>query len=89
MTKETNSLIERLRIGQAYSDDFGEDMIRAANRIEALSAECEALQAVLASIKWKSADRDNMEFAATITYSQMDRIRTTLQQTNKESGNVE
>ena len=33
------------------------------------------LLAALAGIKWKSADRDNMEFAARITYAQMDAIR--------------
>lgn len=27
----------------------------------------------LKGIRWKSIDRDNMEFRATITYSQMDR----------------
>jgi glucan biosynthesis protein len=45
----------------------------AAPLIEAAVLE-EAAKA-LAGIKWRSADRDNMEFTATITYSQMDAIR--------------
>lgn len=34
--------------------------------------------AALESIKWKSADRDNMEFSARITCFQMDAIRAAL-----------
>lgn len=37
-----------------------------------------ALVAVLRGIKWKSIDRDNMEFTARITYSQMDAINAAL-----------
>lgn len=36
------------------------------------------LREALAGIKWRSADKDNMEFAATINYSQMDAIRAAL-----------
>jgi len=36
------------------------------------------LEDALASIKWKSIDRDNMEFEARITYVQMDNIRAAL-----------
>lgn len=36
------------------------------------------LRAALREIKWRSADKDNMEFSATITYSQMDKIRAAL-----------
>lgn len=36
------------------------------------------LLGALDGIRWKSADRDNMEFAATITYVQMDAIRAAL-----------
>ena len=46
---------------------------QAADRIE-------QLEAALRGIKWRSADRDNMEFAATITYSQMDAIRAALEE---------
>lgn len=38
------------------------------------SAVTDAAVQLLRDIRWKSADRDNMEFTATITYSQMDRI---------------
>lgn len=38
----------------------------------------EGLMAALESIKWKSADRDNMEFSARITFCQMDGIRDAL-----------
>jgi len=40
----------------------------------------EQLREALAGIKWKSADRDNMEFSARITYVQMDAIRAILSQ---------
>ena len=39
------------------------------------------LREALASIKWRSADRDNMEFSALITYVQMDAIRSALAKT--------
>ena len=42
------------------------------------AARIEQLEAALRGIKWRSADRDNMEFAATITYLQMDAIRAAL-----------
>lgn len=38
----------------------------------------DALVAALEGISWKSADRDNMEFAARITCYQMDVIRAAL-----------
>lgn len=34
--------------------------------------------AALRGVRWRSADRDNMEFVATITYSQMDKLRAIL-----------
>jgi hypothetical protein len=52
------------------------DAIRqAAAELTALHAKVAELEAILGGIKWQSADRDNMEFAARITYSQMDAIR--------------
>jgi hypothetical protein len=36
------------------------------------------MKGALEGIKWKSADRDNMEFSATITCFQMDKIRALL-----------
>ena len=47
---------------------------------EEAADEIERLRAALEGIKWRSADRDNMEFAAAITYSQMDAIRAALAQ---------
>lgn len=52
--------------GQIVSDDC------EANA--RLIASAPDLLEVLGGIKWSSADKDNMEFAARITYSQMDRI---------------
>jgi hypothetical protein len=45
--------------------------------------EIERLRAALRGVKWRSADKDNMEFAATITYSQMDEIRAALAEEKK------
>ena len=50
--------------------------------IEELARENERLREALATIKWKSADKDNMEFVATITCFQHDEIRAAL--TGKE-----
>jgi hypothetical protein len=41
---------------------------------EASEARVTALEKALASIQWKSADRDNMEFTARITCYQMDAL---------------
>ena len=61
---------ERMSIMNALAD------LIAASLAEIAAGE--RAKAALASIKWKSADRDNMEFSARITYSQMDKIRTAL-----------
>jgi hypothetical protein len=42
--------------------------------VEALRARIRQFEEALASIKWRSIDRDNMEFSATITCFQMDRL---------------
>lgn len=42
------------------------------------------LRAALRGIKWRSADKDNMEFSATITYSQMDAIRAALKENSDD-----
>ena len=60
-------------------------MQRALDRdtqVEELARENERLLEALATIKWKSADKDNMEFVATITCFQHDEIRAAL--TGKE-----
>ena len=43
--------------------------------VEKLQEKDRILRDVVRSIKWKSIDNDNMEFQATITYTQMDNIR--------------
>ena len=45
---------------------------------DALAAENERLREAFNAVKWRSVDRDNMEFSATITYSQMDALRAAL-----------
>ena len=45
-----------------------------------LKQQNDELREVLKSIHWKSADKDNMEFSALITYSQMIAIRKLLDQ---------
>ena len=53
-----------------------DDGVHCENEFDAsLIAAAPELLDVLQGIKWKSADRDNMEFSALITYSQMDAIR--------------
>lgn len=41
--------------------------------------EADVFHDLLSNIKWQSADKDNMEFTARITYSQMDNIRQALE----------
>jgi hypothetical protein len=61
--------------------------VAIANRFVALWNACEGIAnpdvvpeaiAALRGVRWRSADRDNMEFVATITYSQMDKLRAIL-----------
>lgn len=63
--------------GRYYDCSCGYDGKRDTLLVESAD-EIERLRAALGSIKWLSADRDNMEYAATITYSQMDAIRAAL-----------
>ena len=51
-----------------------EGKANAAFIVRACNSHSDMLEA-LEGIKWQSCERDNMEFAARITYSQMDRIR--------------
>ena len=66
-------------------DDDGEARANAALIVKAVNA-YEPMREALAGIKWKSADRDNMEFSATITCWQMDRIRAALALANPGDG---
>ncbi|WP_066281919.1 hypothetical protein [Blastomonas sp. CCH1-A6] len=65
----------------------GPDSNPNAARIVACVNACEGIAnpdvvpeaiAALRGVRWRSADRDNMEFVATITYSQMDKLRAIL-----------
>jgi hypothetical protein len=53
----------------------GPEAVEALTTMQAREA---TLIDLLRGIKWRSADRDNMEFAGTITYWQMDKIREAL-----------
>lgn len=58
--------------------DLQESLDDAANEIERLHAQLDKAKEALREPKWKSAEKDNMEFSARITCWQMDRIRATL-----------
>lgn len=80
---ETDELVARLRrwANFGYGTDASEAMEEAADTIERLQAENARLRTLgegMAGIRWISADKDNMEFAARITYSQMADIRIAL-----------
>ena len=71
------SLIERLRANDLTTQALAAD--EAADRIEELEAENERLRAVyeaVKDIKWRSIDKDNMEFSTTCFA--VDRIREAL-----------
>jgi hypothetical protein len=59
-------------LGLALKEDYDE--------LSRLRAENERLRAALEDIKWRSVDRDNMEFEARITCFQMDNIRAALKE---------
>jgi hypothetical protein len=91
MNENIADLVERLRefTRLIRSDETAHDcdaelMDEAADTLLSLQRDRDALREALAGIRWKSADRDNMEFAATITYSQMDRLRALLHPENEE-----
>lgn len=73
-------IVERLRERPCrYATETEDDAKnRRQQEREEAADEIDQLRAALREIKWRSADRDNMEFSATITYSQMDKIRAAL-----------
>lgn len=80
-----------LKAGEDYvlsprATHAGETWVRVRNDDATLIAEAPALVEALEGIKWKSADKDNMEFAARITYVQMDKIRAVLKRVYGEKG---
>lgn len=77
-----SDIVERLRRGEPCREGCGAPckVMDAASGCACAEAadHIEKLEAALRGIKWRSADKDNMEFAATITYSQMEAIRAAL-----------
>lgn len=75
-----SDIVDRLRERPSrYASETEEQAKeRRQQEREEAAARIEKLEAALRGIKWLSADKDNMEFAATITYSQMDVIRAAL-----------
>jgi hypothetical protein len=80
---EHGELVARLRCrdeADNYQPIINPDGPEAADLIEFLSLRMREMREALAGIKWKSADRDNMEFTARITCFQMDKIRAAFSQ---------
>ena len=69
---------ERLKKSAAISEQFQRDFERSASEASRLRFQLEEAVGALESLKWKSVDKDNMEFACRITYSQMDKIKAAL-----------
>ena len=76
-----DDLVKRLRDYAASDDLTWRSMCEreAANAIEELQRRLGEARSILDGINWRSDDKDNMEFAARITYVQMDAIRAHLQ----------
>ena len=76
-----NRAVERLSGGMGkygFANVYNDDVqLLLSERAELLAA-VEGMRAMLSGIKWRSIDRDNMEFSATITCWQMDAIRAAL-----------
>lgn len=58
--------------------DIAAQALRWHDELTAARARIAALEEALRDIKWRSVDRDNMEFGAKITCFQMDAIRAAL-----------
>jgi len=52
----------------------------AAAEIKRLHADNERLRALLQKLRWKSIDKDNMEFRCVVPYNIMDELRAALEQ---------
>lgn len=68
-------------VGAGEEPDNPDEFVRRFPSIpiqEEAAAKIEALETLLSGIRWVSVDKDNMEFMACITYSQMDAIRNAL-----------
>ena len=76
-----NRAVERLSSGMGkygFADVYYDDIRLLLSERAELLATAERMRATLNNIKWRSIDRDNMEFSATITCWQMDAIRAAL-----------
>jgi len=85
----SDSDIELTRLSSWGREALALEIIRLQAALDAAEKRAVWLTMVIEGIQWKSADKDNMEFVARITYSQMDAIRDTLaspQAGSKESG---
>lgn len=69
---------EAASIGPRRPQDMADDLRALLSERAELLAAVERMRAMLNGIKWRSIDRDNMEFSATITCWQMDAIRAAL-----------
>lgn len=79
--EQKDGRIESLEKGRDWlREEAGKQMIRAHNA----EAREKKLLGLLEGIKWKSADKDNMEFTARITCFQRDDIRAALRGEEKE-----
>lgn len=58
----------------------------AATLLQKYAAALDMAERALVSIKWESADRDNMEFKSRITYVRMDEIQAALTTIRKIKG---
>jgi hypothetical protein len=67
--------LDAMRLEVKTATAMWKNALARGDKVDAAEAEVARLKLELGGIKWKSADRDNMEFSATITCYQMDAIR--------------
>jgi chromosome segregation ATPase len=80
---DVDTLVEKIeQLVRDYTEmeaELAEARLQLAEAQEQIAAKDAALRA----LRWKSIDKDNMEYQATVTYSEMDAIRAALA---KETG---
>jgi uncharacterized small protein (DUF1192 family) len=74
--KELRAEVERLQLLLEAKTTPGYELL--ADEAVELRAEIERLKALLGKLRWKSIDKDNMEFRCDITCYVMDEIRAAL-----------
>jgi hypothetical protein len=72
---DVRAVIDELERRGQDRDSWQRVARRCEEEKQAAEVRLEKAREALANIKWSSADKDNMEFTARITYSQMDKIR--------------